>query len=293
MNRIVFKICCFLVVATLCSCGPKKGIVTKKKDQKERVATSEKMKPSPVVVESQQPEEVNNIVIAKPSARIPKSNSAVDVYIANYANIAITEMRRYGIPASITLAQGILESGSGRGRLAVEANNHFGIKCHGWTGDRIYHDDDRSKECFRKYDDPIQSYEDHSKFLTQRGRYAFLFDLKEDDYRAWAKGLKKAGYATDRKYPKKLVALIEDNDLDQFDKEGLKPGRQKRKSPPKKKSEPVASATTGISTYVVKQGDTLFSLSRKFGMSVDQIKSLNGLSDNTINIGQTLKVSNK
>ncbi len=282
-----------MVIAALCSCGPKKGIVTKKKNQKERVATSEKMETSPVVIESEKPGEGKDLVIAKPSVRIPKSNSAVDIYIANYADIAITEMRRYGIPASITLAQGILESGSGRGRLAVEANNHFGIKCHGWTGARIYHDDDRSKECFRKYKDPIKSYEDHSKFLTQRGRYAFLFDLKEDDYKAWAKGLKKAGYATDRKYPKKLIALIEDNDLDDFDREGLKKGRRQGKTPPKQKSEPVASVPTSISTYIVKQGDTLFSLSRRFGISVDQIKSLNGLTDNTINIGQTLKVSNK
>merc|ERR1712173_570087 len=100
------------------------------------------------------------------TTRTPKSSGAIDVYIAEYADIAIAEMLRYEIPASITLAQGILESGAGRGRLAVEANNHFGIKCHGWKGRKIYHDDDRSKECFRKYDDPLESYEDHSKFLT-------------------------------------------------------------------------------------------------------------------------------
>lgn len=114
------------------------------------------------------------------------------------------EMRKYKIPASITLAQGILESGSGKGRLAVEANNHFGIKCHGWTGKKIYHDDDASQECFRKYDYAKSSFEDHSTFLTTRGRYSKLFDYKVDDYKSWAKGLRAAGYATDRKYPQKI-----------------------------------------------------------------------------------------
>ena len=126
-------------------------------------------------------------------------------YLALFSVVAQEEMRLYSIPASITLAQGILESNSGRGRLSVEANNHFGIKCHDWTGARIYHDDDSLQECFRKYNDAKYSYRDHSLFLTTRSRYSKLFDLDKDDYKAWAKGLKAAGYATDSKYPHKLI----------------------------------------------------------------------------------------
>ncbi|MEM1002049.1 MAG: glucosaminidase domain-containing protein [Bacteroidota bacterium] len=293
----LFSCCLFIWIV---SCGPKKGIVTKKKDQKERVQTSEVKKAPeiPPVEESkkevkkerEEPEE--QVRLESPASRTirtPKSNSAIDVYIAAYADISIDKMCEYGIPASITLAQGILESGSGNGRLAREANNHFGIKCHGWKGERIYHDDDRSKECFRKYDDPYESYEDHSKFLTERRRYASLFDLRQDDYKSWAKGLKKAGYATDRQYPKKLIALIEQNELYQFDKEALK-GKKKRSRKKKVEEEPIIVPVKVIDNYIVQQGDTLFGLSRKFGMSVDQIKSLNGLSDNNINIGQKLKV---
>ena len=188
-NSIRISSLCLLIV--LCSCGPKKGIVTKKKDQRERTEVREEQEiVQTEVEESIRPQERQKREEQRPEKketppppsppRTPKSNSAVDIYIANYADISMTEMRRYKIPASITLAQGILESGSGKGRLAIKANNHFGIKCHGWKGERIYHDDDRSKECFRKYDDPYQSYEDHSKFLTERRRYASLFDLRED-----------------------------------------------------------------------------------------------------------------
>ena len=128
-------------------------------------------------------------------------------------------MKHYKIPASITLAQGLLESGFGEGRLALEGNNHFGIKCHRtWQGEKIYHDDDEKGECFRVYEDAGESYSDHSLFLSERDRYAFLFRLGKRDYKAWAKGLKKAGYATDPKYPDKLIRLIERFDLAQYDK---------------------------------------------------------------------------
>ena len=117
---------------------------------------------------------------------------------------------QYGIPASITLAQGILESGAGRSALSKKSNNHFGIKCHkGWTGQRVFHDDDELQECFRKYKDPKYSFRDHSLFLTQRSRYEGLFAYKKNDYKSWAKGLRKAGYATDPKYPQKLINIIE------------------------------------------------------------------------------------
>ena len=119
-------------------------------------------------------------------------------------------MQLYGIPASITLAQRILESGAGRSGLSRKSNNHFGIKCHkDWTGERVYHDDDELQECFRKYKDPDISFRDHSLFLTERTRYKDLFKLKKDDYKGWAKGLRKAVYATNPKYPKKLITIIE------------------------------------------------------------------------------------
>ena len=138
-------------------------------------------------------------------------------YIARYKDVAISEMYRTGIPASITLAQGILESGSGNSRLAVEANNHFGIKCHEWNGDFIREDDDADNECFRKYEDAMQSYIDHSEFLMSRSRYTFLFDYSRSDYKRWAHGLKKAGYATNPKYAHILIDLIDRYDLHRFD----------------------------------------------------------------------------
>ena len=139
-------------------------------------------------------------------------------YIDKYAPIAQQEMVRSGVPASITLAQGILESGAGRSTLAREGNNHFGIKCHkGWTGRTMYMDDDEKGECFRVYDSPEESFADHSDFLRYRDRYKFLFDLERTDYKGWAYGLKKAGYATDKKYAEKLIQYIEKYDLTRFD----------------------------------------------------------------------------
>ena len=138
-------------------------------------------------------------------------------YIKTYADLAMKEMARVGIPASITLAQGILESNNGNSTLATKGNNHFGIKCHDWTGKKIYHDDDKKNECFRKYDSPYESYMDHSQFLTTRDRYAGLFELKPHDYRGWAKGLKHAGYATASNYASLLIKIIEENELYRFD----------------------------------------------------------------------------
>ena len=126
-------------------------------------------------------------------------------YIRKYKDLAIEQQHKYKIPASITLAQGLLESGAGQSDLARRSNNHFGIKCHDWKGKRVYHNDDRRGECFRKYNKVEDSYEDHSKFLALRSRYAPLFRLKITDYKGWAKGLQKCGYATDRKYANKLI----------------------------------------------------------------------------------------
>jgi LysM repeat protein len=156
--------------------------------------------------------------------------SYVTEYINKYSAVAVSEMQRTGIPASITLAQGMLESGYGRSTLATKGNNHFGIKCHStWTGARIYHDDNRKGECFRAYNSALESYRDHSEFLVNGSRYSELFKLSKTDYRAWAHGLKKAGYATDPKYAQLLIGKIEEYGLHAYDT-GMKmagvPGEQ-------------------------------------------------------------------
>ena len=158
-------------------------------------------------------------------------------YIAKYKDDAIREMFRSGVPASITLAQGLLESARGASSLAQYAKNHFGIKCHTvWEGPTYYQDDDEKDECFRKYATVLESYKDHSDFLMNRSRYAFLFELDPKDYKGWAKGLKKAGYAPDPKYPVRLIKLIEENNLYQFDNAEL--------AVVKKKESPVINSAT-------------------------------------------------
>ena len=147
------------------------------------------------------------------------SQSKTESYISKYSSVAVVEMNKYSIPASITLAQGILESGNGESRLAVDGKNHFGIKCHSnWNGKTIIVDDDEKGECFRKYSNVAESYRDHSLFLSERGRYSFLFEYKKSDYKKWAKGLKKAGYATNPKYASLLIDLIEKYQLYNYDK---------------------------------------------------------------------------
>lgn len=208
--------------------------------------------------------------------------SSTEEYIRTFAPIAQEEMRKYGIPASITLAQGILESGSGRGELTLKTNNHFGIKCHrGWEGEFDFHDDDAQGECFRKYNHPFYSFRDHSLFLTTRSRYDFLFDYRMDDYVKWAHGLRQAGYATDRKYPQKLIALIERYGLDGYD-EVAKDRRSRRSA--------VESVSRAASVHTVQKGDTLYAISRKYGISVEELRQLNDLGGNIISIGQRLRV---
>ena len=200
-------------------------------------------------------------------------------YIRTFSTIAKSEMRTYGIPASITLAQGLLESGFGKGELTRKTNNHFGIKCHtGWEGDYERHDDDARGECFRKYNHPVYSFRDHSIFLSSRSRYASLFDLRQDDYRGWARGLKAAGYATDRKYPQKLIQLIERYRLQRYDAEVL--GK-------------TASVGPDYLTHSVQAGDTLYALSRKYGISVTELMRINDLEDHSLSIGQVLRVQSE
>ncbi len=141
------------------------------------------------------------------------------IYIEKFDQDAVAEMIRSGVPASITLAQGMLESDYGNSKLAKQAKNHFGIKCHSkWTGGKYYMDDDAKHECFRVYNSVYNSYVDHSNFLKRNQRYSFLFNLRKIDYKGWAKGLKKAGYATNPKYPALLIGIIENNNLARFDK---------------------------------------------------------------------------
>lgn len=153
-----------------------------------------------------------------------KWNQQFQQYFDQYKDMAIDQMRRYHIPASITLAQGVLESGAGRSELAVKGNNHFGIKCHGWSGRGVYHDDDRDNECFRAYNSAAESYEDHSKFLSSSSRYSSLFKLKQTDYKGWAYGLKSCGYATNPRYAIQLIDIIQLYKLYEYD-EGKRGGR--------------------------------------------------------------------
>ena len=176
-------------------------------------------------------------------------------YIQKYAPLAVKEMHRSGVPASITLAQGILESGAGLSKLATEGNNHFGIKCHkDWTGKRMYMDDDHKGECFRVYKRAEDSFRDHSDFLRYRDRYKFLFDLKVTDYKGWAYGLKKAGYATDPNYAPKLIKYIEDYQLYKYDRMSAKEAAQVPE-PPHKIEEPVLvrPAKNGVSVPVAEE----------------------------------------
>ena len=224
------------------------------------------------------------VVVKKPIEVVQLSQEQkAQAYIDKFAPIAQDEMRQYQIPASITLAQGILESGVGFGRLALDGNNHFGIKCHrGWNGGKMYHDDDLKGECFRTYDDPAESYRDHSVFLSGRQRYAFLFKLNKKDYVAWAKGLKKAGYATDPKYPKKIISIIERYKLYKYDsKKGAKIVKNE-------KIDMVISKNKKNNIHSVEVGDTLYSIALKYSISVDDIVKENKLKNNTIYKGQEL-----
>ncbi len=251
------------------------------------VTKTVRSKPQPV---SKKEAPVKKKVVKIPPVKAVKltQEQKVQAYLNRFGPIARAEMQQYKIPASITLAQGILESGTGEGRLAKEGNNHFGIKCHrGWNGGRMYHDDDAKGECFRTYDDPAESYRDHSVFLSGRQRYAFLFKFHKRDYKAWARGLKKAGYATDPKYPKKLINIIQRYELYQYDtKKGVKGQTSKAYQKPV-----VRNAEDKI--HNVEVGDTLYSIARLYSLSVSEIKKYNNLSDNTIFKGQELLIPKK
>jgi len=242
-------------------------------------------------------------------------------YIQLYKDIAIAEMNRSGIPASIALAQGMLESDNGNSTLAKKANNHFGIKCHEWDGEAIYHDDDNNNECFRKYDSPQESFKDHTDFLVNGSRYVFLFYLDQTDYKGWARGLEKAGYATDRTYANDLIRIIEENELYAYDKASKKKKRRtvteeeeiaaadtsKAVSPePAKTGKKAVETTTPsgsqrniftlnrINYIIVNKGDTYLGISDEFELLPFELARYNDIERNApLDSGQVLFVQPK
>ena len=199
-------------------------------------------------------------------------NKQYEAYIKQYCDLAVEEMKKYHIPASITLAQGLLESGAGQSALARKSNNHFGIKCGGdWNGRTVSHNDDARGECFRAYKHPKQSYEDHSKFLASRSRYASLFKLKITDYKGWARGLKKAGYATNPRYADQLIGIIELYDLHKYDTKG---GLKWMKENPNPHQPYIAN---GLVYIVARTGDTWKSISKEFDISKRKLQKYNDL----------------
>ena len=211
------KILLIFVLITLVGCNAAKPVIvtTKKAPAKSKSEivrnvkkTTTKNHTSTKSIPSNSSRNNSESEVIVSTSKTVVTNDIIRLYVYQFKDVAMNNMRNYGIPASIILAQGILESGAGRGDLATRSNNHFGIKCHvGWTGESVNHDDDSAQECFRKYDNPSESFKDHSLFLTGRTRYAKLFTLSKGDYKAWARGLRAAGYATDPKYPDKLISL--------------------------------------------------------------------------------------
>ena len=206
-------------------------------------------------------------------------------YIDKYKNYAIEGMRDYKIPASITLAQGILESGAGQSRLATKGNNHFGIKCgRNWKGKKSYHDDDAKGECFRDYKSAKESYDDHSRFLANGPRYAFLFQLDINDYKGWARGLKKAGYATDPSYANRLISIIEEYELYKYDSGNSKADRKVRirksisgdsnKTPIQKHQ---VYLSNDLAYVVARPGDNFWTIGQEFDISWKKLIKYNDL----------------
>lgn len=242
-------------------------------------------------------------------------------FIQKYKHIAIQEMERTGIPASITLAQGIFESGCGMSQLSQQANNHFGIKCHDWEGPTYHMDDDANDECFRKYEHPEQSWIDHSEFLTSRPRYADLFKIPSTDYQAWAKGLKAAGYATNPQYAERLIKIIEEEQLYLYDHRVDNPTRTPAPSTPVKDAEKTAANTgtasttsagtgtaakttlinyhrreeikNGIPCIEIKAGDTFSAISNYYGIKLKKLMAYNDKQDSSLAVGQYVFLKRK
>jgi flagellum-specific peptidoglycan hydrolase FlgJ len=282
---MIRKITLLVIVLFVASCTTRKAVIqtTRPKNYKpptkvEMVKPGDRYNPVVNLTDTIKTTE-HKTEILEATTRVKVTTEMVLAYINLYKEIAKNNMVQYGIPASICLGQGILESGAGTGTLSAFANNHFGIKCHqDWSGPSVKHDDDAAQECFRKYNQASESYNDHALFLKSRKWYQPLFKLEKDDYKGWAKGLKAAGYATDPKYPEKLISIIERYHLDQYDAEVLG----------KEYVAPVAQPVLKKKEYEVIKGDTMYSISKKFNISIDDLKSKNNISDNTISLGQVL-----
>ena len=223
------------------------------------------------------------LLALSPKFSVAQKKMATEEYVNKFKNIAVEEKFRSGIPASITLAQGILESGSGNSRLTMEGNNHFGIKCKGsWTGKTILQDDDEKQECFRAYDSAWQSYHDHSDFLLHNSRYSFLFNLDATDYKSWAYGLKAAGYATNPAYPKMLIDYIEKYNLQKYDL--LVPDSIQKEEVKKEWKKEISNYIEINETpaLITTDGDTWQMIANANDMRVWQITKYNDLSDSEI-----------
>lgn len=287
MNKILYIL--FILSLVGCSASKPKIQATRKPTPSVTSVKKKVVKPEDRIIidESKKTEEL----VA--TSKVKVTTEIVNGYINQFKEIAKNNMREHGIPASITLAQGILESGAGTGKLANVANNHFGIKCHKeWSGDSVRHDDDAAQECFRKYEEPGESYRDHSLFLTSRPWYNPLFKLEKSDYKGWAYGLKKSGYATDPKYPEKLIGIINRYQLQRFDSEVLgieyiAPNATPVVAIDSVKAE-IKKEEIAEVTHTVLQGETLYAISKKYNISIEVLKAKNNLVDNALSIGQTL-----
>jgi len=221
---------------------------------------------------------VSSIVLGNNEKQLSKKE-----YVDQWRSTAVQQMVQHKIPASITLAQAILESGSGNSELAKNGNNHFGIKCHDWTGQTIYIDDDKKGECFRVYESADESYVDHSDFLKSKQRYSKLFVLEQTDYKAWAKGLKEAGYATNPKYPDLLIGIIEDLKLEELDQLGVQNNEVAPVLAENVKKETIIKATNHqvfnhsnkVKFVVVKKGDTFYRIAQETGLALWQLYKYN------------------
>jgi len=232
------------------------------------------------------------MVMAQSSDRMTRSE-----YFETYKEMAVHEMHRSGVPASITLAQGALESGDGNSTLARSANNHFGIKCHDdWNGKKVYQDDDARNECFRKYPTVEDSYHDHSDYLKAKQRYAFLFELEPTDYKGWARGLKKAGYATSPTYADRLISIIEEFNLQQYDRmesTAREPRRKQGHALKDQSTHPVLERNR-VKYVIAKPGDTFESLTGELGKLDWELPGYNDIaSGDTLVPGQVIYIQPK
>jgi len=296
---MIKKIVLLLVILALASCSSSKpAIATTKKAAAVQTRTAATKRSTPVKPTVKNYPSTNNTTeVIQSTSKTVVTSDLINNYVLQFKDIAMGNMKTYGIPASIILAQGILESGAGKGDLAVDANNHFGIKCHKeWLGESVRHDDDSAQECFRKYPQAADSYRDHALFLVGKKRYEKLFTYEKDDYKSWAKGLRAAGYATDPNYPDKLISYIERYNLHQYDclitGRNYVPISKTVAASTKSSTKPVSSNSNSNdpNLYEVQKGDTLYSISKKFNVLVDDLKQKNNLLDNAISIGQKLRV---